>query len=256
MLNARINRTPATRAARILTGVALVAIAAAIASSQGVFSSFSGVVYDQLNGLLPNVKIVLTHAQTGAKYEIRSDSTGRFEFVGLQQGQYTLETELMGFMALRGSLEINGQNVQRDVRLRVGSLQETVSVRAPGTGESAEARSWRNPWPPSTTVACSPAAPGATGGIGGNLRPPTKLANTQPQYPSSPGATKQGGVVVLEALIGEDGTIRDVRTVSSTHPDFELAAVDAVRQWEFSQTLLNCVPVEVSMKVTVNFIVD
>jgi len=59
---------------------------------------------------------------------------------------------------------------------------------------------------------------------------------------------------VLDALVGKDGTIRDVRAMSSTHPDFELAAVDAVRHWAFSQTLLNCVPVEVAMKVTVNFI--
>ena len=37
------------------------------------------------------------------------------------------------------------------------------------------------------------------------------------------------------------------------HPDFAIAAVDAVRQWRFSPTLLNGKPVEVVMTVTVEF---
>ena len=67
---------------------------------------------------------------------------------------------------------------------------------------------------------------------------------------------KQGGDVVLDARIEADGTIREVRTVSSTHPDFESAAAEAIRQWEFSETLLNCSPVEVEMRVTVRFIAE
>ncbi|MEO8522728.1 MAG: energy transducer TonB [Acidobacteriota bacterium] len=37
------------------------------------------------------------------------------------------------------------------------------------------------------------------------------------------------------------------------HPDFAIAAVDAVRQWRFSPTLLNGAPVDVVMTVTVSF---
>jgi outer membrane biosynthesis protein TonB len=37
------------------------------------------------------------------------------------------------------------------------------------------------------------------------------------------------------------------------HPDFAIAAVDAVRQWRFRPTLLNGAPVEVTMTVTVRF---
>jgi hypothetical protein len=47
--------------------------------------------------------------------------------------------------------------------------------------------------------------------------------------------------------------VRDARVVGAVHPDLSRAALDAVRQWEFDWTLLNCVPVEVSMTVTVNF---
>ena len=105
----------------------------------------------------------------------------------------------------------------------------------------------RTGYAPTCTAAPQP------GGIGGNLRAPTKLVHVRPRFPANLSAAGLSGVVVLDAIIGAEGTIQDVSTRSSPHPDFEAAAIDAVRQWEFSQTLLNCVPVEVMMTVTVNF---
>src|SRR5262249_31061811 len=115
MLNTGANRRPVSAAARASTVAALAIVALAIAAAQGVFSTFSGTVYDPLNGLLPGVRMVLTNSQTAAKYEVRTDGTGRFDFVGLPPGRYTLETELPGFKALRGSVEIAGQDVQREM---------------------------------------------------------------------------------------------------------------------------------------------
>jgi protein TonB len=40
------------------------------------------------------------------------------------------------------------------------------------------------------------------------------------------------------------------------HPGLDEAALEAVRQWEFTPTLLNCEPVEVVMTVTMNFTVE
>jgi periplasmic protein TonB len=62
------------------------------------------------------------------------------------------------------------------------------------------------------------------------------------------------GVVPIEAVVGKDGTVTTVRVVSAdVHPDFAIAAADAVRQWKFSPTLLNGQPVEVVMMVSVTF---
>jgi protein TonB len=62
------------------------------------------------------------------------------------------------------------------------------------------------------------------------------------------------GLVPVEAIIGRDGTVSSVRVLSAqVHPDFAIAAVDAVRQWRFTPTLLNSVPVEVVMTVSVRF---
>jgi TonB family protein len=249
MLSAHLNRRPVSRLTRTITVAAVSAVAVAIASAQGVFSSFSGTVYDPLRGLLPGVRLVLTSAQTDAKYEIRSDRDGRFEFVGLPPGRYALETELPGFRALKGSVEIAGQDIQRELTLAVGSLQETVAV---GPSDVEMRREGGRPRvTTSWTTTCTPDR--QPGGIGGNLRAPTKLVHVLPRFPANLAAAGASGVVVLDATIGADGTIQEVRTRSSPHPDFEAAAIDAVREWEFSQTLLNCVPVEVAMTVTINF---
>jgi protein TonB len=58
--------------------------------------------------------------------------------------------------------------------------------------------------------------------------------------------------VILEAVIGEDGRVRDVRVLRSI-PLLDTAAIEAVRQWVFSPTSLNGEPVPVVMTVTVAF---
>jgi hypothetical protein len=59
--------------------------------------------------------------------------------------------------------------------------------------------------------------------------------------------------VVLDATIGLDGFPKDIVLREGANPDLAFAAITAVRQWQFSQTLLNCSPVEVQMTVTTNF---
>ena len=47
--------------------------------------------------------------------------------------------------------------------------------------------------------------------------------------------------------------VRDVQVVKSVHPDLDNAAVEAVRQWLFDGTMLNCNPVDVTMNVSIDF---
>ena len=71
-------------------------------------------------------------------------------------------------------------------------------------------------------------------------------------YPAEALAARIQGVVILEAVIGVDGRVNDARVLRSI-PLLDQAAVDAVRQWEYTPTLLNGVPTPVIMTVTVNF---
>jgi TonB family protein len=72
----------------------------------------------------------------------------------------------------------------------------------------------------------------------------------KPRYPDG---LQTQGTVVLQGLIGLDGRIAGLDIVSSTHADFSQAAVEAVSQWEFDQTLLNGCAIEVPITVTANF---
>jgi len=89
--------------------------------------------------------------------------------------------------------------------------------------------------------------------VGGSIRPPLKLKDVRPFY--SPQLATQGveGTVTLKGRIGTDGSIEDLEVVSTPNADLAQAAMDAVRQWEFTTTLLNCKPVPVSIGINVNF---
>jgi periplasmic protein TonB len=88
--------------------------------------------------------------------------------------------------------------------------------------------------------------------VGGNVRPPQRLHEVAPQYPGIARSSGVSGVVILEAVIAEDGSVRDLRVLRSI-PLLDQAAIDAVKQWRFTPTLLNDRPVPVVMTVTVRF---
>jgi protein TonB len=74
----------------------------------------------------------------------------------------------------------------------------------------------------------------------------------RPQYPALARSARVQGVVVLQATIGKDGAIQNLRLLSG-HPLLTQAAMDAVRQWRYRPYLLNNEPVEVDTTIQVNF---
>jgi len=91
--------------------------------------------------------------------------------------------------------------------------------------------------------------------VGSLISPPTKLVHVKPIYPPIALAARKEGLVILEALVGEDGNVRDVRILRAA-PLFDDAAIAAVRQWRFSPTRLNGEAVPVVMTVTVGFTLE
>jgi protein TonB len=87
---------------------------------------------------------------------------------------------------------------------------------------------------------------------GGDIREPVKVKNVPPVYPEIAIRARISGRVVIDAVIGTDGVVREVRILSGV-PLLNQAAIDAVRQWRYTPTTLNNVPVPVIMTVTVQF---
>ena len=84
------------------------------------------------------------------------------------------------------------------------------------------------------------------------MQAPRKTVDVVPIYPTIARMARVEGVVILEAVIDATGKVETVRVLRSI-PLLDQAAVDAVRQWRFTPTLLNNVPVPIVMTVTVNF---
>lgn len=88
--------------------------------------------------------------------------------------------------------------------------------------------------------------------VGGNIKEPKKIKNVNPVYPDIAKQARVQGIVILECVISPQGKVSNV-TVLRGVPLLDEAAKEAVRQWVYSPTLLNGVPVPVIMTVTVNF---
>jgi TonB family protein len=82
-------------------------------------------------------------------------------------------------------------------------------------------------------------------GSGGTL---TLLKKVKPIYPPVMQSARIPGLVVLDAIIHSDGTIGDVTVLRSTNDAFARAAIDAVKQWQYT-----ALPYEGIVTVTVNF---
>ncbi len=88
--------------------------------------------------------------------------------------------------------------------------------------------------------------------VGGKVRPPTKIKDVPPVYPAIARQARVQGVVTVEATIGPDGKVAEATVVRSI-PMLDQAALDAVRQWEYTPTLLNGVAVPVVLTININF---
>jgi TonB family protein len=267
MLNVSLNRQPIGRATRSVTGLGLLLLtaivaglggtaAAVTASAQPGSGSIAGVFYDQHSGVLPDVEVTLTHETTGAAMSTRSDRSGAFAFGDLPAGHYTLLSKLAGFAPVTNLITLgDGGHVRRNIMLPLGTVQETVTLRSDGSGPASRT----NPpvRPDRTIPEPGIASPCVDNKIGGCVKPPRKMFDVKPFFPPALAAAGIDGIVVLQARIGIDGYVNDLRLASGgdapPHPDFVAAAIDAVRQWEFDPTRLNGVPVEANMMITVRF---
>jgi protein TonB len=81
---------------------------------------------------------------------------------------------------------------------------------------------------------------------------PRKIHDVAPRYPELAQHAGVQGMVIIEAVIAVDGSVRDARVLRSV-PLLDHAALDAVKQWRYAPTRLGGVAVPVIVTVTVQF---
>ncbi len=104
--------------------------------------------------------------------------------------------------------------------------------------------------PPTVTATASWDPPQRLRGV--TVRGPQRISLPNPTYPPAAAAARIRGLVMLQAFIGADGRVTDIR-VSRSIPALDQAAIDAVRQWQFTPTLVNGKPMATVMTVSVLF---
>ena len=248
MLNATLNRDPITRSASIAAALILAVVTVVVAgfgvSAQGQFATVSGTVVDQNGRPIKDVRLLLSNAAAQTKNEVKSDASGRYEFVGIPAGSYELLFESIGMSSLKreGLSVAAGQTVQLNAVMKIGSLQETITVTSVPDNRPLVTGNQR-PRSADKPDACAQST------AGGCIRPPMKTKDVRPIYP--PGSN--GGQVDLKALIDANGLVANVDVVGTADPVLADAAASAVRQWEFTSTHLDGQPIEVNMNVHVTF---
>ena len=260
-------------------------------SEQTARSQVTGFVRDKDGGVLPGVVVTIgapgTPLESPAANRVITNARGVFTFQDVQPGEYELSASLPGFRTNRSRLNVApGASPSVVIALELGSLRETVTVRqaaAPGTprppnapaqsathyfdlakmyyqtGRLLEAEEMttkalalmRSETPPATPA---PLADATTGPIrvGGSVNEPKKIRDVKPVYPAIAAAAAVEGTVIIEAVVGVDGTVQNARVIRSV-PLLDEGALDAVRQWQYTPTKLNGRPVEVLVTVSITF---
>src|SRR5262249_47957745 len=137
------------------------------------------------------------------------------------------------------------------------SIKVDLQSGAPGTPAQGIAS---EPMKPSSVVAQAPLQSPVVANAGERVRlsPDTAQMVERPVEPSYPVLAKQmkvQGSVVLQALIGREGLIQDLRVLSGP-AILSTAAMDAVKQWHFRPYLQSGQAVETEARITVNFTIS
>ncbi len=84
-------------------------------------------------------------------------------------------------------------------------------------------------------------------------RPPRLLEEVKPSYTREALGHAIQGVVLLNAIVLEDGSVGDVQVTRSLDPGLDVMAIGALQRWKFAPAYLNGAPVAVIVEVSMSF---
>ena len=243
ILLAGVDRRPATSRARVTVALAAFAviIPLAILRAQAAAGEgdLSGTVADPSGARVPGAMVIASGS--GGNREVTStDAAGSWSLSGIPAGNYTVEVRARGFAAATRPIVLaSGQSATVDHNLQLGSIQERITVVAPGQARHATIEI--NPTPQRIRV-------------GGSVQASKLIRQVKPAYPKFAQAQGIEGTVLLNAVIGKDGHLLSIKVMNKlADPELATVAVAAVEQWQYEPTLLNGEPVEVITTISVDF---
>ena len=170
MLNLQLDRRPLSLVSRLCGTLIILLAAAPIAAIGGqAGATVSGTVTDPTGRAIPGVNLTLANPSLDFKVQATTNAAGAFE-VPVIAGTYQLEARHPGFAMQSQRVTLGaGQHADQSMVLKIGSLQETVTVAG---GPATDAPSPRQAQRP--IQQCTPSS------AGGQIVPPMKILDVRP----------------------------------------------------------------------------
>jgi TonB family protein len=214
-------------------------------TAQAPVTPILGTVYDQTGAVIPGVNVELSTGAT-LRQSVVTNESGAFSFPRVDPGRYTLQARLPGF-----------QTASREVSLRQGTSSNFDILLVPGRISTAVEVTAAKPVTSPPPGNQQPGVRLNIRRVGGVVAAPNLISAPKPVYPPFARENQVQGLVILQGVIGKDGTVLslqpDTTDQGSGNPGLIAAAMDAVRQWRYSPAMLNGTPVDFPTTITVDF---
>ena len=107
-----------------------VCFAASLAFAQTERGTIAGLVTDSTGAIMANVEVTLTNTGTNTSTKITSTTSGEFNALNLQTGDYRIEVSVPGFKHFisSGVHVTAGSSLRQDIKLQVGQVTESIEV--------------------------------------------------------------------------------------------------------------------------------
>jgi TonB family protein len=239
MLNPSLNRGSSRRSKLFgsLAGLCLLLPLAAVRlPAQNAAGEFTGTIYDASGAVVPNATVILTDGKNKSIEMSSSVADGKFGFRSVPAGEYAVKVMKPGFEVYRDpNVELKaGENRTLDIRLTIGTLNDSVNVQASGHAQGDSA------------------TPAKRVKLGGEVESSKIITKVQPLYPEAAKSAGISGTVNLHAIIGMDGVPLSLQVINTdVNPDLARSSIEAVSKWRYSPTLLNGQPIEVDTNITI-----
>lgn len=89
--------------------------------------------------------------------------------------------------------------------------------------------------------------------VGNGVAAPVVTTRVEPVYPEAYRMLRISGIVILEMVISETGTVERIGVLKSLGPALDAAGIEAVKKWKFAPATRDGKPVPVLFSLTINF---
>lgn len=142
-----------------------------------------------------------------------------------------------------------GSLVYENVEIEIGSPIDADTFSLPaGVEFDGPDDDWKGPPSPSSTAEADEPMT-----VAGDVQAPVLIKKVEPVYPETLRQARISGAVMIEAIIGKDGNVREARVIRSAHPSLDEEALKAVRLWVYKPATWKGKPVSVYLTTTTTF---